>query len=232
MKKKISLIITIILVLSLTTLVYGVSAQININGDETAKEGETKELTINISSDEEIGIVSGKIEANSNITEMTVTGINKWSLTYNENTGVFNIVKAAGAKTEGIIKIRYKAGSEGTGTITLSDIKMTTINYEQEEKEDIIKNITITKEQKETGGEGTNQDTNKEKQNNEANQGTNKENNQTKQYTTNNGAQNNGATSGNNLPKTGFGKYLIAMIICTSILSIIYRFNLIAMKHC
>lgn len=148
MKKNIITILFAIVFLSiLTTVVYGAEPQITIDGDNTVKPGKTKELTINISSNEEIGIVSGKIEANSNITDIIVTGVNSWNLTYNSNTGVFNIYKAEGAKEEEIITIQYKAGEEGTGTITLSNLKMTTINYESKDIEDVTKNITIANEQ-------------------------------------------------------------------------------------
>ena len=152
MKKSIiEILFTIVFLSVLTTLVYGADPQITINGDSTVKPGETKKLTINISSDEEIGIVSGKIEATSNITDMTVTGVNSWNLTYNNSTGEFNIYKAEGAKVQDIINIQYKAGTEeGTGTITLSNIKMTTISYESKEVGTITKDISIANEQQTT----------------------------------------------------------------------------------
>lgn len=152
MKKNIiTILLTIVFLSILATLVYGADLQIAINGDSTVKPGESKELIINISSDEEIGIVSGKIEASSNITDMTVTGLNSWNLTYNSNTGEFNIYKAEGAKVQDIINIQYKAGAEeGTGTITLSNIKMTTISYVSEDIGTITKDITIENEQQTT----------------------------------------------------------------------------------
>lgn len=152
MKKSIiTILFTIVFLSVLTTLVYGAEPQITINGDSSVKPGESNELTINISSDEEIGIVSGKIGATSNITDMTVTGVNSWNLTYNNSTGEFNIYKAEGAKVQDIITIQYKAGAEeGTGTITLSNIKMTTISYESKEIVTITKDITIANEQQAT----------------------------------------------------------------------------------
>lgn len=152
MKKSIiTILFTIVFLSVLTTLVYGADPQITINGDSTVKPEESKELTINISSDEEIGIVSGKIEATSNITDMTVTGVNSWNLTYNSNTGEFNIYKAEGAKVQDIITIQYKAGTEeGTGTISLSNIKMTTISYVSKDMGTITKDITIANEQQTT----------------------------------------------------------------------------------
>ena len=149
MKKSIiTVLFTIVFLSILTTFVYGADPQITINGDSMVKPGESKEITISISSDEEIGIISGKIESSSNITDMTVTGINSWNLTYNNNTGEFNIYKAEGAKVQDIISIQYKAGTEkGTGTISLSNIKMTTINYVSKDIGTITKDITIEDKQ-------------------------------------------------------------------------------------
>ena len=149
MKNKIIItFITIVLVSLLTTLVCAAEPQITINGDNTAKVKEEKELKIKIFSDEEIGIISGKIEANGNITNMNVTGINGWNLTYNKETGVFNIYKAEGSKSEEIISIKYTTGNvEGQGSITLSNLKMTTISYKSTEIGNVTKNITIANEQ-------------------------------------------------------------------------------------
>ena len=93
---------------------------------------------------EEIGMVSGKIEKNGSIENMTVTGLNDWNLTYNKDTGVFNIYKAEGANTEDIINIEYKASSNsGTAVVTLSNLKLSTITYETKEISNISKSITI-----------------------------------------------------------------------------------------
>ena len=112
MKIMAALLISIILLPMIATLVYAAEPQITINGDVAAKVNEEKELKIKITSEEEIGVVSGKIETNSKITNMTVTGLNDWSLTYNKTTGVFNIIKPEGAKSENIISIKYTTGSE------------------------------------------------------------------------------------------------------------------------
>ena len=91
-----------------------------------------------------IGMVSGTIVKNSNISNITVTGKNSWNLTYNESTGVFNILKAAGAKTEEIMDITYTTTSaEGTATIKISDINMVTIGYEEVSQTELSKNIEV-----------------------------------------------------------------------------------------
>jgi len=148
--KKIIFVMSIIFFM-FTMYVFAAEPQLTINIDNTAKPGETKTASINISSEDiEVGIVSGKIEKNTNIISMTVTGKNNWNLTYNKDTGVFNVYKAEGSKAEEIINIEYVVSNEeGTGLITISDIKMTTINYETKEMANISKEITIKNEQKE-----------------------------------------------------------------------------------
>lgn len=149
--KKINIIIFIIsfLLLILPTYVFAAESQVIIDGDNTVKPGETKNITIKISSEVEIGIVSGKLEKDNNISSMTLTGKNNWNLTYNSATGEFNIYKAEGAKNEEIINIEYTAGNtEGTGKITISNIKMTSIDYETKEIENISKEITIKEDVK------------------------------------------------------------------------------------
>lgn len=143
-KKNIIKIIVLLIILLFCKKVYAAEPQISINGESTVKAGETITLKVNISSEKEIGIISGKIEVAGNAENITVTGVNDWNLTFNKNTGVFNIYKAEGSKKEEIINIKYKASEKfTTGSVTLSDIKMTTIDYETKEIENIVKNITI-----------------------------------------------------------------------------------------
>lgn len=147
MRLKRIFILMILTILFCSTHVFAAELQIILEGEQTAKPNETKTLTIKISSETEIGVVSGKIDANENITNMNVTGKNNWNLTFNKDTGVFNIYKAEGSKTEEIISIEYTtANKEGTGRITLSNLKMTTIEYETKEVSNVVKDITIKNE--------------------------------------------------------------------------------------
>lgn len=147
MRLKKIFILIILTILLCSTYVFAAELQITIEGEEQAKPNESKVLTIKISSETEIGVVSGKIEANENITNMNVTGKNNWNLTFNKDTGVFNIYKAEGSKTEEIISIEYTtANAEGNGKITLSNLKMTTIEYETKEVSNVVKDITIKNE--------------------------------------------------------------------------------------
>lgn len=146
-KNKIILLLIPIMFLCMTS-VFATSQQISLEGDTSIKPGETKLATINIKSESvEIGVISGKIEKNSNITNMKVRGKNNWNLTYNQETGVFNVYKAEGTKNDEIIDIEYTVtNEEGIGKITISDIKITTIDYETKEVENISKEIMIENE--------------------------------------------------------------------------------------
>lgn len=144
MKLKKIFITIILTILFCSTYVLAVEPQITLEGEQMAKPNETKTLTIKISAEKEIGVVSGKIETNEKITNINVTGKNNWNLTFNKDTGVFNVYKAEGAKTEEIINIEYTtADTEGTGTITMSNLKMTTIEYETKDVANVVKEITI-----------------------------------------------------------------------------------------
>lgn len=148
--RKIILIMLIMLLVGITN-VYAAGAKIIVGAEgtgEEAKAGETKTIAIKIQTEAEaVGMISGKIRAEGNITIEEVAGKNGWSLTYNdqegETKGTFNLLKAAGAKAEEIMEIKYKAGEEGTGKIILETINATDINYEMEQLTDIIKEITV-----------------------------------------------------------------------------------------
>lgn len=147
MRLKRIFMLVILTMLFWTTCVLASEPQITIEGEQICKPNETKVLTIKISSETEIGVVSGKIEINENITNINVTGKNNWNLTFNKDTGVFNIYKAEGSKTEEIISIEYTtANAEGTGRITLSNLKMTTIEYEKKDVTNVLKEIIIKNE--------------------------------------------------------------------------------------
>lgn len=148
--KIVSLIVLIILLLC-SARVLAAEPQIAIEGETNAKPGETKTVTVKITSpDIEVGLVSGIIQKSSNITSMTVKGINDWTLTYNQDTGDFNTYNVKGTKSGEIATIEYTvANTEGTAEITMSNVKLTTINYESKDVADISKQITI----KDEGGE-------------------------------------------------------------------------------
>ena len=200
--------------------VYGIDIPCFLMGDGKANTGETKNMKLVLSSDEEIGVVSGKISTNSKIESIIVSGLNGWNLTYNSTTGVFNIYKAEGAKEENILNIDFKVGdSAGTGTITISDLKATTINYETTEMDPITHEITITKPSTENPDQDDNGETNTISDNT-INQNTLENGNTTSNNTTN-------TSTGTTLPKTGITSSAIIFIV----LGIVIASGIICIKY-
>lgn len=214
-KVKIMSFLVLSLFLILYSTVFASEPQISMGGNEVAKPNETKNTVVSVSNEDiGIGVVSGTIEKTSNITSISVSGKNSWNLTYNEETGAFNIYKASGAKSEEIMNIEYTvSGEEGTAQIVLKGVKMTTIEYETKEIGDITKVITIKNQ--DIGADNTNNSVGTENTNNTTNSAN------TNSLKNNNTNKNN-TTSKNKIPQTGgisFTVIILAIMIVLSIIS-------------
>lgn len=145
MKKSLMIILLIAIILYITaTCVLADNAPISLEGETSVAPGSTGTITVKVSSNDTIGVVSGFIGYDSNITSIQVSGKNNWTVTYNSETGKFNAYKAEGGTSEEIIQITYTASSiEGTATITLSSLQVTNIDYETENASDLTKSISI-----------------------------------------------------------------------------------------
>ena len=146
--KKSFIIIFLVLIMSILmgTCVIATETTINLEGSTTVPPGGTSTLNLKISSEETIGVISGKIEYDSNINNIILSAKNNWTVTYNSETGVFNVYKAEGAKIEEIMEIKYTVSDTvSLGTIKVDDIKMVNINYELKSVESITKEINIQK---------------------------------------------------------------------------------------
>lgn len=145
MKKSLMIMLFISIIFCMTaTFVFAETVPVSLEGETSVTPGSTGTVNVKISSSDTIGVVSGVIGYDSNVTSVEVSGKNNWVVTYNSETGQFNAYKAEGAKSEEIIQIKYTASNtEGTGTITLSSLQVTNINYETENVSDITKGITI-----------------------------------------------------------------------------------------
>ena len=186
-KVKIKILLALIIELG-STYVLATEPTITIEGDSTADLGKTKTVTVKTNTyGAAIGVVSGTSEHDSNITNIEVTAKNDWNLTLNEETGVFNIYKAEGATSEEIMDIRYTvADTEGTATITISNINMTDIEYTSTTPENISKEITIAEQEEPQDNNNTIGNT------------TTGDDNNTNQNSTNNDVNQNSATNNNN----------------------------------
>lgn len=163
MKKKSIITFIIIMFMMICTKVYAADPQITIEGDEKAKAGETKTITVKVVSDTyKVGTITGKIETDAKIEKIQVgddgegdtAGVNGWSITYNPTTRLFSAYKASGANNSEIMKFSYtvKAGETGSTTVSLSGIEMSYLvegEYKTKNIENVSKNITIEAEKQE-----------------------------------------------------------------------------------
>ena len=141
------LILMIINIAILGITVLAASTEIKFDGNKKVEPGSTNELSVKLSSSNTVGVISGKIQVDSNLSNLKIEGKNGWNLTYNDQTGDFNIYKAVGAKTEEIMKIEFKAAAtEGTAKIKLTELKCADITYTEEDMRDVTETITISED--------------------------------------------------------------------------------------
>lgn len=145
-----TIILMSIFLLMSSTLIFASNTTLNINGANSVTLGTTNKITVQISSDSNIGGVMGLIQKTSNITSIKLTAKNGWNImSFNEETGDFNMVKNEGGKNEDIMEIEYTvSNTEGTGKIEIKDVTVSDVeNYDEKEVEDVSKNISIVKKQ-------------------------------------------------------------------------------------
>ena len=247
MKRKLVSILVLIILILTATKVWATENPIVISGDSEAIIGNEKILTVKINSEDSIGSVSGKIEKNDNVKILSISGKNGWSVMYNDEIGEFNVLKAAGSKSEDIMEIKIKAESSGTGKIVLTNLKVTTISYMTKEIENVSKDIKITnsnnkntndseenKENGNSGGEsasdknknesktnGQNTDNNKKNTENDSNQKILNINTKSTNAKDTNTKNTDGTTSPKVLAKTGV-KYGICILFVIIVIIAIY----------
>lgn len=199
--KIIASFIFIVMILCMTGTIYATDTDLKITGASTVEKGSTNTITVSIDSSNTIGVVSGVIEHSSGITGITVKESNSWTLTYNDSTGDFNIYKAAGSNNEAFMTITYTLSSDATGaqSITIKNLKTTTISYVTNSRDDMTYKINI----------GSTEEPNNTTDNNivnENNSTTNDTTNDTTNNTTNNVSNttvsNTNTTGGNNKPSS------------------------------
>lgn len=150
-------VLVLIILIATTTLIYASNTTLELTGTNSINLNSTGKLTMKIASNSKIGGVMGVIEKNSKISSVKLTAKNGWNImSYNEESGSFNMVKNEGAKNEEIMEIEYTvSGSEGTGKIEVKNITASNIeNYDEEELDNVSKEITIVR-QNEEGQEDT-----------------------------------------------------------------------------
>ena len=163
MKRKSIITFIIVMFIMICTKVYAADPQIEINTDSTVKAGETRKVTVKVTSDTyKVGTIIGKIETDAKIEKIQVgddgqgdtAGLKGWSITYNPTTSLFSAYKASGANDSEVMEFSYtvKAGETGSISITLSGIELSCLldgEYTTKNIEKVSKTITIEAEQKE-----------------------------------------------------------------------------------
>ena len=147
--KKIYIVLVIIFILLFFNLnsSYAVFTELSFTGASRIEVNTSNRIMIKMESNKEVGIISGVLEKSSNISQINVEGKNNWNLTYNEETGEFNIYKAQGSKSDEIMQIDYTVRDEGSAEFKLSNLKVADITYTEEELKDIEVHVDVTKKQ-------------------------------------------------------------------------------------
>lgn len=140
--KRILFSIITILILTVTTT-YAAETQLQITGDNEAKAGDTKKILVKLVSDKDIGVITGKVEGDTNVTDIKVTGKSDW-MCISENES-FKLIKAQGAKNEDVLEITYTIKEEAADkvSIKLTNLELTTIEYETIKITEVLKEVTI-----------------------------------------------------------------------------------------
>lgn len=145
--KRLKIVMCFVLIIAglMFTKVYAANPIVQVNGDTTLNNGESGKLTIRVNSDNPVGVISGTI-SQSNVSNLTVQGLAGWQVTYNEATGKFNAVNAAGSSNSDVAEITFKVSVSAKENIwvKLND-KITVVNtdYEKKELSGITQNITL-----------------------------------------------------------------------------------------
>ena len=142
-------ILMIVSILFISTVVYGYNANFVLACQDEVETGSTNTINISIVSDKKIGGIMGVIEKTSNITDVELVKKNGWDITYNKETGNFNMIKNEGADSGEIMEIKYTvSNNEGKAKIELKDIVVSEIEaYEEKELDTISQEIKIVKGQ-------------------------------------------------------------------------------------
>ena len=157
--KKTKLIVAIfVIILGALTITKAASTSVKFKGEDKIVAEKEEILTIEISNNEKIGVINGIISYDSNIKDVKIdSSYNGWMVTYNEETGQFNALKAEGETNGEVLKITYKLKeSASQGLITLQNIELTTISYETIKiDQNISKTISKTTETNKNNNENT-----------------------------------------------------------------------------
>lgn len=216
-----ALIIAMVILLSMFSCakIYAAEASISFKGDSEVEADKEQVVYINVSNETEIGVIQGKISGDANIEIVNIEAKdNNWTVNYNSTTKEFNAYFAEGTKSGDVLAVKYKLKTGATkGTITLSNIELTTITYETVNKTDIEKTVTAKA--------GSNSDDSKNESGNGSSSESNNESNNSSAST--NGSSSNGTQTKTNkskngiIPQLGQNGTIILAIVGSIVLTVI-----------
>lgn len=144
--KKIRIILyVIILILLVIPKVFAVNEVLYFSGKDSVELNTNNKEKVNISCNEKIGAISGKISCSGNIQIVEVKGIGDWNLTYNKDNGEFIMYNVKGQDKGEIAEIEYLATNkkENKTFLKLEDIEFTKMNYETQQVQSVTKEIRV-----------------------------------------------------------------------------------------
>lgn len=151
-----TLIMLVILLIGITN-VFAAQASITLQGEDTVEPGETKSVTVKVSSEKGVAGLQGKIKSEGNINIIGIEGMSGWTATKIDDGFLAYTNDGKGHKNEAVMKINYTAKSEeGTGKIIISEILASITVDEEELEEETISDATkvITVKNEGTGDSG------------------------------------------------------------------------------
>lgn len=216
-----ALIIAMVILLSMFSCakIYAAEVSISFKGDSEVEAGKEQVTYISVSNETEIGVIQGKISGDANIEIVNIEAKdNNWTVNYNSTTKEFNAYYADGVKSGDVLAVKYKLKTGATkGTITLSNIELTTITYETVNKTDIEKTVTAKAGSSSDDSKNENENGSNSGNNNGSNNGSSSENG-----SSSSGTQTKTNKSKNGIiPQLGQNGAIIIAIAGSSILAVV-----------
>ena len=129
--------------------VHATDIELELKENNKSEQNNLVVMNLSLKSDKnDIGIVSGKIEENANISNVEVIGKNGWNIEYNKENGEFIATKTEGAKDEDIAEIKYTIKKNNTDqkiNTIISNISFTTLENKNLLGKDIEEEVSLSK---------------------------------------------------------------------------------------
>lgn len=159
------IIMFIVIILCGTKKIYATNTSVQFEGKDEILSGQIQIVTLNIKSEENIGVIQGILDYDSGITDLQInSNYNGWLVTYNKETGKFNAFNANGTKDGEVLQLSYKLEDNAQkGKVQVKDIELTTTSYKTiEVSESAVKNVSKVEIKKEPNNNNNTDDSKQE----------------------------------------------------------------------